>query len=68
VITYKVVVKPTPGAPTGDERNVELRSLVLTFAVGERSGRAPEDVVRGTLVDLHISQITTIESIEQVEG
>jgi hypothetical protein len=68
VITYKAVVKPTPDMPTGDETSVELRSMVFVFAIGEGTGKAPEDIIRGTLMDLHIAQFTTIESIEQVEG
>lgn len=67
MITYKAVVLPAFDEPVGDETQVELVRMEIIFAIGSQANRAPEDIVRGTLVDLHLVRHTTIESIEKVE-
>jgi hypothetical protein len=63
---YRAVVEAKQGMPSDDYDSSLLR-MELVFRISQLAQTVPEEIVRRTLIDLHIYNFMTVVSIEEVE-
>ena len=63
---YKAVIVSNNVWPP-DETNVAILKMEIDFTIGSNNKSDPEQTIKNTLADLHISKWDKIESITEVE-
>jgi hypothetical protein len=63
--TYKAIVEAKEGMPS-DDYDSSLIRMELVFRTGPQALIVPEEIVRRTLIDLHVYNFMTVVSIEEV--
>jgi hypothetical protein len=63
--TYRAIVEAKQGMPSDDYDSSLLR-MELVFRTGPQALIVPEEIVRRTLIDLHVYNFMTVISIEEV--